>query len=92
MSDFLNYWDTRIDANERFFNNYPHIANFAFSECQGLWDHMESEKKAILARVARLEGLVQTLLDEDPNETIADNGSTVLCAWRYDARRALEEK
>ena len=48
--DFLNYWDTRIDANERFFNNCPHIANFAFSECQELWDHMEGENKAILAR------------------------------------------
>ena len=48
--DFLNYWDTRIDANERFFNNYPHIANFAFSECQELWDRMERENAAILAR------------------------------------------
>lgn len=52
------------------------------------WDEVES----LLARVARLEGLVQTLLDEDPNEQITDNGSTVLCAWRYDARRVLEEK
>ena len=52
----------------------------------------KEENKALRARVARMEGLVQTLLDEDPNETIADNGSTVLCAWRYDARRALEEK
>ena len=50
MNDFLKYWDTRIDANERFFNNYPHIANFAFSECQELWDHMEGENKALLAR------------------------------------------
>ena len=50
------------------------------------------QRDDLRARVARLEGLVQTLLDEDPNETIADNGSTVLCAWRYDARRALEEK
>ena len=50
MSDFLKYWDTRIDANERFFNNYPHIANFAFSECQKLWDRMEEKNKALLAR------------------------------------------
>ena len=49
MSDFLKYWDTRIDANERFFNNYPQIANFAFSECQALWEHMEEEIKALLA-------------------------------------------
>lgn len=48
--DFSHYWDTRIDANERFFNNYPHIANFAFSECQELWDYMEEERDALLAR------------------------------------------
>ena len=48
--DFLNYWDTRIDANERFFNNYPHIANFAFSECQELWEHMSADYAALLAR------------------------------------------
>ena len=48
--DFLNYWDTRIDANERFFNNYPHIANFAFSECQELWDHMSADYSSLLAR------------------------------------------
>lgn len=50
MNDFQKYWDTRIDANERFFNNYPHIANFAFSECQALWGHMDEERKALLAR------------------------------------------
>lgn len=48
--DFLNYWDTRIDANERFFNNYPHVANCAFSECQELWHHMSAESAALLAR------------------------------------------
>ena len=53
--DFLNYWDTRIDANERFFNDYPHIANFAFSECQELWDHMSADYAALLARHNALE-------------------------------------
>ena len=48
--DFLNYWDTRIDANERFFNNYPHIANFAFIECQELWDRMSANYAALLVR------------------------------------------
>ena len=54
--DFLNYWDTRIDANERFFNGYPHIANFAFSECQELWDHMSADHAALRAEVDRLIG------------------------------------
>ena len=52
--DFLNYWDTRIDANERFFNNYPHIANFAFIECQELWDRMSADYAALEARHAEL--------------------------------------
>ena len=50
------------------------------------------QRDDLRARVARLEELVQRLLDNNQNETIADNGATVLCAWRHDARRAMEEK
>lgn len=57
--DFLNYWDTRIDANERFFNDYPHIANFAFSECQELWDHMSADHATLLARHNALREAVE---------------------------------
>lgn len=46
---FLRYWDTRIDANERFFNANPGVANFAFSECQRLWEYMEEENKVLRA-------------------------------------------
>ena len=53
---------------------------------------LEAERDHLRARVARLEELVQRLLDNNPNETIADNGATVLCAWRHDVSRALEEK
>lgn len=59
--DFLNYWDTRIDANERFFNNYPHIANFAFSECQELWDRMSADYAALEARHNTLVEAVRIL-------------------------------
>jgi hypothetical protein len=51
-----------------------------------------AEAPLLRARIDRLEKLVQRLLDEDPNEQIAESGVTVLCAWRNDARRALEEK
>lgn len=71
--DFLNYWDTRIDANERFFNNYPHIANFAFSECQKLWDRMEEKNKALLARHNALVEAVAWLLDA---QSIVDENIT----------------
>lgn len=39
---------------------------------------------------ARLRELVTNLIDGDPNETIADNGATVLDLWRYHARAALK--
>ena len=91
MSDFLKYWDTRIDANERFFNNYPHISNFAFSECQKLWDRMEEENKALRARVARLEEALRFILDECDWEESMQHvcGDNRIGAA---ARRALEEK
>ena len=54
--------------------------------------HEALDNDALRARVARLEEVVQRLLDNDPNEQICDSGITVLCAWRVDARRALEEK
>lgn len=37
----------------------------------------------------RLRELVQTLLDNDPDELIADNGATVLDGWRSEARFLL---
>ena len=64
---------------------------FSVDECVTGLCELQTENAALRARVARLEELVQRLLDNNPNETIADNGATVLCAWRHDARRALEE-
>jgi len=42
--DFLDYWDTRIDKHEKLFNVNPGLANFAFSECQELFEVMEKER------------------------------------------------
>lgn len=41
--NFLDYWDTRIDKYERLFNANPGLANFAFSECQTLFEVMKKE-------------------------------------------------
>lgn len=47
--DFLDYWDTRIEANQQLFDNHPHMANFAFRECMALWEDMNSDYAALLA-------------------------------------------
>ena len=41
--DFLEYWDTRIEANKRLFGENPNIANFAYDECELLFDYMAKE-------------------------------------------------
>ena len=38
--DFLKYWDTRIEANKKLFDENPGIANFAYDECEMLFDLM----------------------------------------------------
>ena len=87
--DFLNYWDTRIDANERFFNDYPHIANFAFSECQELWDHMSADYAALLARHTALVEAVKWMLYIDTPENF--EGKSHIEA-RANVEKLLEEK
>lgn len=37
----------------------------------------------------RLRDLVKTLIENDPNEPVADNGATVLDVWRDQAKRVL---
>lgn len=39
----------------------------------------------------RLQDLVNTLIENDPSEPIADNGMTVLDGWRDRAKRVLAE-
>ncbi len=57
--DFLDYWDTRIAANESIFNTNPGLANFAFSECQALFEKITQDEldsiETALVRAARLE-------------------------------------
>lgn len=42
--------------------------------------------------ISRLRSLVATMIFNDPNETVADNGMTVLDAWRQQARMELENE
>lgn len=48
-----------------------------------------AESRRLERENAKLRALVETLLDNDPDEPIADNGGTVLDMWRQDAKRAL---
>ena len=46
--NFEEYWDTRIDANERFFNENPHIANFTHDEALHLYNIMNRKIKELI--------------------------------------------
>ena len=46
------------------------------------YEAIEAENKA-------LRGLVNVLLENDPDDPISDGGHTVLELWRHDARKAL---
>lgn len=52
---------------------------------------LRAELAAERERCAKLERLIQILLDEDPNDLAADGGVTVLDVWRKDARRAIRK-
>ena len=45
--NFLDYWDSRFDENEKILINYPQLANFTFRECNKLWDVLHSDYAAI---------------------------------------------
>ena len=53
--DFLDYWDSRFDENEKILNNYPQLANFAFRECNKVWNMLIHDYAALLARHNALE-------------------------------------
>lgn len=50
---------------------------------------LQGEVRELRTENERLRGLVECLLDNEPDEPIADNGMTVLDGWRIEARRAL---
>jgi len=50
-----------------------------------------SEWARAMRYIRRLETLVEDLLENDPNDLVADGGYTLLDAWRADARRALRK-
>jgi hypothetical protein len=53
---------------------------------------LQERISTLVNEIERLRDLVQTLLDNDPNETVADNGMTVLDAWRDQARHVIRRK
>lgn len=49
-------------------------------------------KSEAVTEITRLTHLVQTLIDNDPDEPIADSGETVIDLWRHNARAALRSQ
>lgn len=43
------------------------------------------------ARIASLENLIRAMIENEPDDIVADGGHTVLDLWRHDARAALKE-
>lgn len=43
------------------------------------------------ARIASLENLIRAMIENEPDDIVADGGHTVLDEWRYNARAALKE-
>jgi len=51
---------------------------------------LRSEIREMRTENKRLRSLIETLLDNDPDEPIADNGMTVLDGWQEEAKRFLK--
>lgn len=45
----------------------------------------------LLAKVKRYENLIRAMIENEPDDIVADGGHTVLDEWRYNARAALKE-
>jgi hypothetical protein len=46
----------------------------------------------LLAKVKRYESLIRAMIENEPDDIVADGGHTVLDEWRYNARALLETK
>jgi predicted nucleic acid-binding Zn-ribbon protein len=57
-----------------------------------VWHDKSAMHQKQAAGISTLTHLVQTLIDNDPDEPIADSGETVLDLWRHDARLALSAR
>lgn len=55
-----------------------------------LCDRAASALSAKEEEIQRLRTLIQTLLDNDPTEPVADNGMLMFDAWKDLARRSLK--
>ena len=55
-------------------------------------ERMQRKRAAQNKELGELRYLTKIMLENDPNETIADNGMTVLDSWRDMAERVLVGK
>jgi hypothetical protein len=87
-----HYWRNRAEAAEAESGRVrAEVAELKFAEkqLQGLWACDREERDKAEAESGRLRSLVRCLLDNEPDDVVADGGITVLMVWRQDARRAL---
>ena len=66
------------------------LAQFHAQSAAALF-YLAAERDALQKRVAKLERLVEILVENDPDDMAAD-AVTVLDVWRKEAREALEGK
>jgi hypothetical protein len=87
MTDTEHYLGAIRLRLERLYEVYPndHILREQISDEV---DWIDAQLNATDNQAA-LVNLVQTLIDNDPDAPIADNGMTVLDGWREQARRVL---
>jgi len=84
-SDLLRRDDYALDAKDA---EIAHL-DTALYHARGVARYERRRAEAAEAERDRLRYLVQTLLDEDPNDLAADGGVTVLDVWRRDAEHEL---
>lgn len=67
--DFLDHWDTVIEANEKFFDKNPNIANFAFSEAAKVYNFMEEENLKLRTDLDKLNDEIAQRQDTENSLT-----------------------
>lgn len=88
--------EERLRASEALNNRYAWERDKAREERDAAERRSEAHWKprleAAADQISRLTQLVQVLIDNDPDEPIADSGETVIDLWRHNARAELARR
>ena len=72
-------------------NTRMHLDMSQWSEISNAVLDARSTILALIEENERLAKLIRVLIENEPNDIVADGGHTVLDEWRYRARAALKE-